>query len=122
MSCWAKCFRCAIFRSADTKEIAAFIEDTISFGDWTVIAAVRADRFDLSPERDAMYVEDYPDYELVSLSESDLSPKLGVIYAITEASICMYSIRTAFVRHRIRTPTSASRFRSSAIEPYRIPT
>ena len=71
------------FPISRTQEFGAFIEDTISFGDWTVIAAVRADRFDLSPQLDAMYVEDYPDYELVSLSESDWSPKLGVIYAIT---------------------------------------
>ena len=31
---------------------------------------------------DAMYAEDYPFAEPVSLSESDLSPKLGVIYRI----------------------------------------
>jgi hemoglobin/transferrin/lactoferrin receptor protein len=72
------------FPISRTREIAAFIEDTISFGDWTLIAAVRADRFDLSPHVDAMYRDDYPDYAPVSLSESDLSPKLGIIYAIRE--------------------------------------
>ncbi|MCH9696324.1 MAG: TonB-dependent hemoglobin/transferrin/lactoferrin family receptor [Gammaproteobacteria bacterium] len=71
------------FPISDTTETAAFIEDTISFGDWTVIAAVRADRFELSPQVDAMYLEDYPTYELVQLEESDLSPKLGVIYTLT---------------------------------------
>ena len=71
------------FPISRTTETAAFIEDTISFGDWKVIAAVRADQFDLSPEVDAIYLEDYPDYELVSLSESDLSPKLGIIYSLT---------------------------------------
>ena len=74
------------FPISKTTETAAFIEDTISFGDWKVIAAVRADQFDLSPEADAMYLEDYPDYELVSLSESDLSPKLGVIYTLTQGT------------------------------------
>jgi hemoglobin/transferrin/lactoferrin receptor protein len=71
------------FPISDTTETAAFIEDTISFGDWKVIAAVRADRFELSPKVDAMYLEDYPSYELVELQESDLSPKLGVIYTLT---------------------------------------
>lgn len=71
------------FPISRTKETAAFIEDTISFGDWKIIAAVRADQFDLTPDVDAMYLEDYPTYELVSLSESDLSPKLGVIYTVT---------------------------------------
>ncbi|NQV86597.1 MAG: TonB-dependent receptor, partial [Woeseiaceae bacterium] len=71
------------FPISRTEEFAAFVEDTISFGDWKLIAAIRADRFDLSPHVDAMYLEDYPSYELVSLSESDVSPKLGLIYAIT---------------------------------------
>jgi hemoglobin/transferrin/lactoferrin receptor protein len=71
------------FPISNTTETAAFIEDTISVGDWTVIAAIRADRFDLSPRPDAMYLEDYPSYEIVSLDESDVSPKLGVIYGVT---------------------------------------
>ena len=37
----------------------------------------------LSPDADSMYLEDYPTYELVSLRESDLSPKLGVIFNVT---------------------------------------
>jgi len=78
------------FPISRTKESAAFIEDTISFGDWKVIAAVRADQFELSPDADAMYLEDYPTYELVSLSESDLSPKLGVIYTVIP-SIDLYA-------------------------------
>jgi hemoglobin/transferrin/lactoferrin receptor protein len=63
--------------------MGAYLEDTMSFGDWTVIAALRVDRFELSPDQDPMYLEDYPFAELVSLTESDLSPKLGVIYKMT---------------------------------------
>jgi len=70
------------FPISRTTETAAFIEDTISFGDWKVIAAIRADQFELTPDADAMYLDDYPSYELVSLRESDLSPKLGVIYTL----------------------------------------
>ncbi len=74
------------FPVSDTTETAAFIEDTISIGDrLTVIAAIRADRFELDPEVDAMYLADYPAYETVSLDESDVSPKLGVIYNIAPA-------------------------------------
>jgi hemoglobin/transferrin/lactoferrin receptor protein len=71
------------FPISSTTEIGAYVEDTLSFGDWTVIAALRADRFELSPSQDPMYLEDYPFAELVSLTESDVSPKLGVIYKIT---------------------------------------
>lgn len=71
------------FPISKTRESAIFVEDTISFGDIKVIAAIRADRFDLSPDADSMYLEDYPSYQLVGIEESDLSPKLGVIYNIT---------------------------------------
>jgi len=71
------------FPISTTREIGAFVEDTMSFGDWTVIAALRADRFELSPSQDPMYLEDYPFAEVVSLTESDVSPKLGVIYKMT---------------------------------------
>lgn len=72
------------FPISATTESAAYIEDKISIGeDWTVIAALRADRFELSPNVDAMYLADYPDYETVSLDESDVSPKLGVIYSFS---------------------------------------
>lgn len=78
------------FPISRTQELAVFVEDTVSVGDWTVIAAVRADRFDLSPQVDAMYLEDYPDYDPISLSESDLSPKLGIIYAVA-ANVDLYA-------------------------------
>lgn len=71
------------FPISTTRETGAYLEDTMSFGDWTLIAALRADRSELSPTQDSMYLEDYPFAELVSVTESDLSPKLGVIYKVT---------------------------------------
>ena len=72
------------FPISDTTETAVFVEDTMSIGEkWTVIAALRADRYELSPNVDAMYLADFPDYETTGLDESDVSPKLGVIYSIT---------------------------------------
>ena len=56
------------FPISGTTETAAYIEDTISIGDsWTVIAALRADRFELNPDVDAMYLADYPDYGTTSV-------------------------------------------------------
>jgi hemoglobin/transferrin/lactoferrin receptor protein len=72
------------FPISDTIESAVFIEDTISIGTkWTVIAGLRADRYELNPDVDAMYLADYPDYETTRLDDSDVSPKLGVIYSVT---------------------------------------
>jgi hemoglobin/transferrin/lactoferrin receptor protein len=63
-----------------TRETGAYLEDTVMLGDWTVIAALRVDRLDLSPSQDPMYFEDYPFAELVEIEDSELSPKLGLIY------------------------------------------
>ena len=68
-----------------------------------------------------MYLEDYPIDELVSLDESDVSPKLGVIYqhdARYRRLRC--SIRTAFGRRRMQMRTSASNCRSSITVRFRI--
>jgi hemoglobin/transferrin/lactoferrin receptor protein len=72
------------FPISTAEEMAVYVEDTMSVGDWTIIAALRADQYELSPQQDPMYLEDYPFAELVSISESDVSPKLGAIYAVTQ--------------------------------------
>ncbi|MDX1403147.1 MAG: TonB-dependent receptor [Woeseiaceae bacterium] len=71
------------FPISTTREWGAYVEDAYSLGHWSLIAAVRADRYELSPSSDPMYAEDFPFAELVSISESDLSPKLGLIYRLT---------------------------------------
>ena len=74
------------FPISDSSELGAYVEDVMSIGDWSIIAALRADRYDLDPRNDPMYAEDYPFAELVSLSESDLSPKLGLIYHVSQST------------------------------------
>jgi hemoglobin/transferrin/lactoferrin receptor protein len=66
-----------ISRSTD---IGAYVEDAMTAGDWTVIGALRADRYELDASSDPMYAEDFPFAEPVSLADSELSPKLGLIY------------------------------------------
>ncbi|MDH4254367.1 MAG: TonB-dependent receptor [Gammaproteobacteria bacterium] len=65
-------------------EWGAYVEDTLSVGNWTIIAALRADAYELDPELDRMYAEDYPFAEVVSVRESDLSPKLGIVYRLSD--------------------------------------
>lgn len=68
------------FPLSQSTDLGAYIEDAITFGDWTVIGALRADRYDLDAKSDPMYAEDYPFAEIVSISDSELSPKLGLIW------------------------------------------
>lgn len=74
------------FPLSDSAEWGAYIEDTLTVGNWSLIAAIRADQYELTPLNDPMYAEDYPFADLVSLSESDLSPKLGVIYRLNDST------------------------------------
>ncbi len=68
------------FPISTTTEWGAYLEDTVTLGRFSLIAALRADAYDLRPDVDAMYREDYPFAEPVAISESELSPKLGVVY------------------------------------------
>lgn len=68
------------FPLSKSTDLGIYVEDVAAIGDWTLIGAVRADRYELSPRNDAMYAEDYPFATPVSLAESDISPKLGLIY------------------------------------------
>ena len=68
------------FPISESVDFGAYLEDAVSFGGWTLIGALRADRYELDASNDPMYAEDYPFAEPVSLSESELSPKLGLIY------------------------------------------
>ena len=68
------------FPLSKSRDWGAYLEDTVSWADWTLIAALRVDRYDLDPIDDPMFREDYPFAEPVSLSESEPSPKLGLVY------------------------------------------
>jgi hemoglobin/transferrin/lactoferrin receptor protein len=74
------------FPISDTDEWGAFLEDTITLGRWSLTAALRADHYAMRPVVDAMYAEDYPFAEPVSISEFELSPKAGLIYELSPSS------------------------------------
>ena len=73
------------FPISRSTEWGAYIEDVMSFGDWSVIAALRTDTYSLDPQDDPVYAEDFPFAEPISLSESDISPKLGLIYHFSQS-------------------------------------
>ncbi len=68
------------FPLTDVKETGAFISDEVSRGPLSLIFALRYDHNELSPDSDAIYAEDNPATSVVSLSDSDVSPKLGLVY------------------------------------------
>lgn len=68
------------FPVSDTDEWGVYLEDTITLRDIMLIAALRSDRYELSPREDEIYSADNPAAQPVALSESDLSPKLGLVW------------------------------------------
>ncbi|MCO4798556.1 MAG: TonB-dependent hemoglobin/transferrin/lactoferrin family receptor [Colwelliaceae bacterium] len=72
------------FPVSEVKEIGFYINDEISFDstNFTVIPAIRYDKYELTPQPDAMYLEDNPTTEIVNISEDSFSPKLSVVYQI----------------------------------------
>jgi hemoglobin/transferrin/lactoferrin receptor protein len=74
------------FPVSTTNEWGAYVEDSITAGRWSLIAALRWDGYEMNPRTDAMYAEDYPFASPVDISESELSPKIGVIYHFSDST------------------------------------
>jgi hemoglobin/transferrin/lactoferrin receptor protein len=70
------------FPNSRTDKIGIWAQDEISLADgrWEVIPALRWDRYDLDPKPDSIWEQDNPDTEVVSVSESRATPRLGVVF------------------------------------------
>jgi hemoglobin/transferrin/lactoferrin receptor protein len=74
------------FPVSTTDEWGAYVEDAMTRGRWSLIAALRWDGYDMNPRVDAMYAEDYPFADPVDIKESELSPKIGVVYHVSPST------------------------------------
>lgn len=71
------------FPNSRVDEYAVFVQDEIAFGDdgaWRLIPAVRVDRYALRPEVDAIFAGDNPGVAVEDLTETSVSPKLGMVW------------------------------------------
>jgi hemoglobin/transferrin/lactoferrin receptor protein len=70
------------FPISRTDEIGLFIQDEISLagGRWQIVPALRWDHYDLDPRPDSIWIEDNPETEVVSIEESEFTPRLGLLY------------------------------------------
>jgi hemoglobin/transferrin/lactoferrin receptor protein len=74
------------FPKTDTDEYGLYLQDEVSLGDTILIAALRWDRYELDPQTDPVFAADNPTVRSQSLSEDELSPKLGVVRRLTPAT------------------------------------
>lgn len=68
------------FPKSQTDKFGFWVQDEISLADgrWEVIPALRWDRYELDPKPDSIWEQDNPDTEVVSVSESRATPRLGL--------------------------------------------
>ncbi|NYZ62480.1 TonB-dependent hemoglobin/transferrin/lactoferrin family receptor [Luteimonas sp. SJ-16] len=73
------------FPISDTTQAALYVQDEITFADGAVrlVPAVRVDHYRLAPDADAIFREDNPRTEVVGLSETSVSPKIGAVWTFT---------------------------------------
>lgn len=70
------------FPVTTTRAVGAYFSDQLDRGPLSLIVALRYDENRLDPDEDNIYAADNPATSVVSLSDSDLSPKLGAIFRI----------------------------------------
>jgi len=76
------------FPITEVKELGIYFNDEIAIDgtNFTIIPAIRYDKYELSPSVDSIYSAGNPDQTVVSISEESVSPKLGVVYQLNSDS------------------------------------
>jgi hemoglobin/transferrin/lactoferrin receptor protein len=86
------------FPVSDVTEAGAFVQDEIRFGDgaWSLIPALRADYYRLSPDADGLYRDDNPNLPVVGLEDWSVSPKLGVTRRLGESASAYFQYSNGY--------------------------
>ena len=73
------------FPVSNSRQLGLFLQDEITLADGrlALVPGLRYEHFDMQPEADSMYEEDNPGIEPASINESNASPRLGLIAALT---------------------------------------
>ena len=74
------------FPISDTSEFGLYLQDEISLagGRWEIIPGLRWDRYKLDPKPDEIWLEDNPGTAVVSITETQVTPRLGVVFHVAE--------------------------------------
>jgi len=73
------------FPESELIEAGAYLQDEIRIDErWSFIPALRVDYYDLKPKPDDTYLLDNPATTPVSVTETSLTPKLGLVYTVAD--------------------------------------
>lgn len=74
------------FPETEVREAGLYLQNDIRIGALTLIPGLRLDYYDLEPKPDETFREDNPGITPTGLNETQLSPKLGAVYALSDAT------------------------------------
>lgn len=75
------------FPLSDTTELGAYLSADLRFVNLTVSPGLRYDRFDITGRSDAIFAEDNPGIMPVDLTDSQVTPRLGVTLDLTPFTV-----------------------------------
>jgi hemoglobin/transferrin/lactoferrin receptor protein len=79
-----------------TRQSGLYLQNEMRWGRWTFTPSIRADRFEVVPELDPVFVADNPGIEPTRVRESSISPRLGVVYRPIDAVALFSSYSAGF--------------------------
>ena len=72
------------FPMSETTRAGIYLQNRVSVGPVSLVPGLRWDRYELEPDADEIFLADNPGIQPVSLSENELSPKLGALWDLGE--------------------------------------
>lgn len=74
------------FPESELVEAGAYVQNEMRVNErWSFIPALRVDYYDLTPRPDPTYLLDNPATTAVGVTETSVTPKLGIVYSIADA-------------------------------------
>jgi hemoglobin/transferrin/lactoferrin receptor protein len=70
------------FPNSRSEELGLFVQDEIGLADgrWELSPALRWDKYQLDPEPDSLWLQDFPDTEVVAVSANKFTPRLSLLF------------------------------------------
>jgi hemoglobin/transferrin/lactoferrin receptor protein len=72
------------FPDSTIAEFGVYVLDEITYGRWALIPGARFDDYRLDAREDSLYRADNPTSTAVDVDETSVSPKLGMLYRVTD--------------------------------------
>ena len=68
------------FPKSTITEVGVFIQDQVELDPiWSIVSAVRIDHYKMVPKVDALYLQNLTDPQVVTIKETSISPKFGIL-------------------------------------------